>query len=559
MRIRTMTTKALALGCGAVLALTTAAVGAPDPEATATVESDGGTDVPEIPGDEAVSDEPSPSEDPADPTPDPTLEDPAPDPEDSAASEEVEDGLSEELMDDLESDAEVESRLMPMSRSATGLPGHSEVVFSSPKNIGRGWPSEGVIYPGDWDKNGHDDMMLVKPDGTLLYYAGYTSTKFRYPRKIGTGWNNYNLILGGVDWNRDGNLDLIARHNTGQLRVFYGNGRGGFAGSRAIGQGWNGMRLMAPIQKSIGNVPAVAAVDGSGTLHLYTSNGRGSFNGRTTIGRGWSSMTHLIGAGDWNGSGRTDLLSVDSRGYLRLYEADKRGTGFSGFQIGRGWSLAHTLGVANQSGINAHVWVIWADGRLADYPVRVRKAPPQPSDSLIPGKAIPWSGQGWTQRVPGSQAGKAGHRKLTYQVEVEAGLPVNAEVFATQVHSILNDRRGWSRNFTRVSSGGQMRVILASPALVDRLCAPLDTNGYTSCRRGDKAIINIRRWAYSTEPFLQAGGNLTQYRQYVINHEVGHVLGNGHRQCPGPGRLAPVMQQQTLFVKPCRPNPWPNP
>lgn len=133
------------MGCGAVLALTTAAVGAPDPEATATVESDGGTDVPEIPGDEAVSDEPSPSEDPADPTPDPIFEDRAPDPEDSVASEEVEDGFSEEVMDDLESDAEVESRLMPMSRSATGLPGHSEVVFASPKNIGQGWPSEGVI------------------------------------------------------------------------------------------------------------------------------------------------------------------------------------------------------------------------------------------------------------------------------------------------------------------------------------------------------------------------------------------------------------------------------
>ncbi|MDO5701382.1 MAG: DUF3152 domain-containing protein [Bowdeniella nasicola] len=101
--------------------------------------------------------------------------------------------------------------------------------------------------------------------------------------------------------------------------------------------------------------------------------------------------------------------------------------------------------------------------------------------------------------------------------------------------------------------------IHASPTPVERLCAPLKTTGYTSCRRGNSAIININRWAYSTTPFKEAGGSLTQYRQYVINHEVGHALGNGHRQCPGAGRLAPVMQQQTLFVKPCKPNGWPNP
>ena len=87
------------------------------------------------------------------------------------------------------------------------------------------------------------------------------------------------------------------------------------------------------------------------------------------------------------------------------------------------------------------------------------------------------------------------------------------------------------------------KVSLVSPGHMETYCPGVGTGGYTSCRYGDRAVINLARWATAVPDYK---GDIATYRLYVINHEVGHVLGHGHEQCPGPGQVAPVMQQQTL-------------
>jgi hypothetical protein len=167
-------------------------------------------------------------------------------------------------------------------------------------------------------------------------------------------------------------------------------------------------------------------------------------------------------------------------------------------------------------------------------------------------------GNGRLKAVAGTSGVIGSGAPQRFSVEVEQGLGIDARAFAASVVRILTDRRSWRGTgiaLRRVDRGPvSFRIALASPPTADRLCAPLRTNGRFSCFMRDRAVLNLRRWRHGAEPY---GRLRTRYRAYMVNHEVGHALGHGHRGCSEPGRPAPVMMQQTKGTAPCRPNPWP--
>jgi hypothetical protein len=81
---------------------------------------------------------------------------------------------------------------------------------------------------------------------------------------------------------------------------------------------------------------------------------------------------------------------------------------------------------------------------------------------------------------------------------------------------------------------------IVMPKTTDRLCAPYLRCGEVSCQNGDRVVLNAKRWLLGADSY---GSDLTNYRRYLVNHEFGHALGKHHVDCPGPGRLAPVMMQ----------------
>lgn len=160
---------------------------------------------------------------------------------------------------------------------------------------------------------------------------------------------------------------------------------------------------------------------------------------------------------------------------------------------------------------------------------------------------------------PGTQQTDPPQVTFHYEVTAEGAVGTDPDTFAADVGDILSDARGWtmagSIAFGAVASGGDLTVVLASPDVVEA-AAPVCSRHY-SCRVGDRVYINDDNWRNATSAWNQSGAPLWLYRQYLINHEVGHWLGEGHRDCPGSGQPAPVMQQQSISLEGCEPNGWP--
>jgi hypothetical protein len=205
----------------------------------------------------------------------------------------------------------------------------------------------------------------------------------------------------------------------------------------------------------------------------------------------------------------------------------------------------------------------------------VESAPSAPAEGDVDASLAPQvlgeetyveKGAGTLSVVDGSSEAKGTGPVKRFIVELEDGIHVDGPEFATAVATTLGDPRSWGSggkmSFQRVGAAEaaagtfDFKVALVSPGHMETYCPGVGTGGYTSCRYGDRAVINLARWATAVPDYQ---GDIATYRLYVINHEVGHVLGHGHEKCPGPGRVAPVMQQQTLGLQGCVKNAWPFP
>ncbi len=148
-------------------------------------------------------------------------------------------------------------------------------------------------------------------------------------------------------------------------------------------------------------------------------------------------------------------------------------------------------------------------------------------------------------------------RRYTFRVETSAKL--KADKVARQVAGVLNDPRSWAGSggvrFALVADPekADFSITLAAPATAAKLCKP-DAAG--TCTEGSDVVIDAALWKAAPEAYAASAA---QWQAYLVNHGLGHLLGEREAKCPKKARPAPVMMPQAGDLDGCTPNPWPYP
>ncbi len=151
-------------------------------------------------------------------------------------------------------------------------------------------------------------------------------------------------------------------------------------------------------------------------------------------------------------------------------------------------------------------------------------------------------------------------RTVRYSVRTRGRIVTSVKEFRRLAQQTYEDPRGWRAKgvrFLPVARGGAFTLWLAAAGTVPSFSSGCSSTW--SCRVGRNVIINQTRWRFASPAWNAADQSRRDYRHMVVNHETGHWLGKGHAGCPGKGKPAPVMMQQSKGTHGCRFNPWPTP
>ncbi|MGW1462990.1 FG-GAP repeat domain-containing protein [Streptomyces sp. NPDC002308] len=335
-----------------------------------------------------------------------------------------------------------------LARSTAGLflfPGTGTNFGKGVKVGGAGWSQfDQLVGADDLTGDGLADLVTRNASGLFLYPGNGKVDGYPFKAQIkigGTGWLQYNQLVGGTDYNGNGTADLMARGYDGRLYSYDGKGTGFFQARETLDSGWNRVGQFAgagPMQ-AFGKSEIYARTAG-GTLYAYEGTGLGTLTVKNLIGSGWlrseSRLVHsvalrdngyadlilhdlydgslyntadyaqedfvispgsksynlVVGPGDLTGDGKSDLIARSSTG-LYLYAGKGNGLELPGrVQIGgSGWSQYNRLVGAGDYNLDGRADLLArSSAGLFLYPGTGKAATPF-------GARVQVGGAGWSQ------------------------------------------------------------------------------------------------------------------------------------------------------------------
>lgn len=232
--------------------------------------------------------------------------------------------------------------------------GHNETYNSVTINIDSNYVDYAPMpnaSMGDFTGDGLSDLLAKDPaTGSLYWYPGNGTTLLTSKRgTVGTGWNAMNAIVRIGDLNRDGREDVVARQTNGDL-WFYPGTNAGFGARAKLASGWGALREIAAVgDLNRDGYPDLVAIDGQ-SLYLYPGQAGATLGARTLLSQtGWGLRTEVTGVGDFNGDGIPDLFARDNvSGTLYRYLGAAGGKLAARASLGTGWAgLRDLVGVGD--------------------------------------------------------------------------------------------------------------------------------------------------------------------------------------------------------------------
>lgn len=253
--------------------------------------------------------------------------------------------------------------------------------------VGTGWNTYNVISgPDDVDGDGMSDLVARNRDGLQYFYKSIGGGKFAAPVYHGSGWELNRFMVGAGTtqlYGKSQNLmtqanNTLAKYSalangdyltppiavgteTPGSRNTYATGLNShnhasyvqnigsdlYIRSQKVSTTWNYTLMVGPGDLTGDGKGDLLSRDSAGVLWLHPGDGAvyTKLGARIKVGTGWNAYNALVGAGDYSGDGRPDVLARDTSGRLFLYKGT--GTSTAPFaareQVATGWNVYDML------------------------------------------------------------------------------------------------------------------------------------------------------------------------------------------------------------------------